>query len=60
MGRYKYRYTGWEEFKNYAADMGSGTVIHRASFIKNGSGIQKLVWGIHIHIYTLTDSKEIT
>jgi hypothetical protein len=28
----------------YAVQMGSGTVIYIPSFIKIGSGIQKLVW----------------
>jgi hypothetical protein len=36
----------WEEqiayFMKYAAEMGSGAMIHIRSFIKIGSGIQKL------------------
>jgi hypothetical protein len=39
----------------YAAEMGSGTTIYIPSFIKIGSGIQKLIWGIHRH----TDSIKI-
>jgi hypothetical protein len=39
----------------YAVDMGSVSIIYIPSFIKIGSGIQKLIWGIHIH----TDRKEI-
>jgi hypothetical protein len=31
----------------YAAEMGSGAVIYMPSFIKIGSGIQKLIEGIH-------------
>jgi hypothetical protein len=29
--------------------MGSGAVIYVPSFIKIGSGIQKLIWGTHTH-----------
>jgi hypothetical protein len=36
--------------------MGSGVVIYVPSFIKIGSGIQKLIGGIHRH----TDSKVIS
>jgi hypothetical protein len=39
----------------YAIEMGSGAMIHIPSFIKVGSGIQKLVGGIHRH----TDSMVI-
>jgi hypothetical protein len=38
------------------AQMGSGAVIHIPSFIKNCSGIQKLIRGIRRH----TDSKVIS
>jgi hypothetical protein len=31
----------------YAVEMGSGTMIYIPSFIKIGSGIQKLIRGIH-------------
>jgi hypothetical protein len=31
----------------YAVKMGSGAMIHIPSFIKIGSGIQKLIGGIH-------------
>jgi hypothetical protein len=40
---------------NYAFEMGSGAMIHMPSFIKIGSGIQKLIRGIHRH----TDSMVI-
>jgi hypothetical protein len=33
----------------YAVEMGSAAVIHISSFIKIGSGIQKLIGGIHRH-----------
>jgi hypothetical protein len=33
----------------YSDEMGSGTVIYIPSFIKIGSGIQKLTGGIHRH-----------
>jgi hypothetical protein len=39
----------------YAVEVGSGVMIYIPSFIKIGSGIQKLVGGIHRH----TDSMEI-
>jgi hypothetical protein len=29
----------------YGVEMGSGAVIYVPSFIKTGSGIQKLIWG---------------
>jgi hypothetical protein len=38
--------------------MGSGAVIYVPSFIKIGSGIQKLIGGIHRH--THTDSNVIS
>jgi hypothetical protein len=34
----------------YAVEMGSGTMLYIPSFIKIGSGIQKLIRGIHRHI----------
>jgi hypothetical protein len=34
--------------------MGSGAVIYIPSFIKIGSGIQKLIGGIHRHTHTQT------
>jgi hypothetical protein len=40
---------------NYAVAMGSGAMIYIPSFIKIGSGIQKLLRGIHRH----TDSTVI-
>jgi hypothetical protein len=39
----------------YAVQMGSGAMIYVPSFVKIGSGIQKLVEWIHRH----TDSMEI-
>jgi gentisate 1,2-dioxygenase len=38
---------------NYVFKMGSGAMIH----IKIGSGVQKLMGGIHIQTHTHTDSK---
>jgi hypothetical protein len=34
---------------NYAVEMGSGAMIYIPSFMKIGSGIQKLIGGIHRH-----------
>jgi hypothetical protein len=42
-------------FMKYAVEMGSGAIIYIPSFIKIGSGIQKVMWSIHRH----TDSMEI-
>jgi hypothetical protein len=39
----------------YAVDMASGAMIYIPSFMKSGSGIQKLTGGIHRH----TESLEI-
>jgi hypothetical protein len=39
----------------YAVEMGSGAVIYIPSFIKIGSGVRKLIGGIHRH----TDSMVI-
>jgi hypothetical protein len=33
----------------YAVEMGSGAMMYIPSFIKIGSGIQKLIQGIHRH-----------
>jgi hypothetical protein len=33
----------------YVVELGSGAMIYIPSFIKIGSGIQKLMWGIHRH-----------
>jgi hypothetical protein len=41
---------------NYAIEMGSCAMIYLPSFIETGSGIQKLMGGIHIQ----TDSKVIS
>jgi hypothetical protein len=41
-----------------ATEMGSGAMIYIPSFIKFGSGIQKLVWGIQTQRHT--DRMEIT
>jgi hypothetical protein len=46
VGGYTYRNTDWwEEFFNYAIEIGSGAVIYISSFKKIGSGIQKLIGG---------------
>jgi hypothetical protein len=37
----------------YAVDMGPGTVMYTQSFVKIGSGIQKLMGGIHRHTDSL-------
>jgi hypothetical protein len=42
-------------FMKYAVEMGSGAIIYILSFIKIGSGIQKLIGGIHRY----TDNTEI-
>jgi hypothetical protein len=39
----------------YTVEMGSGAAIYKPSFIKTGSGIQKLIGRIHRH----KDSMEI-
>jgi hypothetical protein len=45
-GGYTYRHTEWwEGFTKYAVDMGSDAMIYIPSFIKIGSGIQKLTKG---------------
>jgi branched-subunit amino acid transport protein len=47
---YTYRYTDWwERFMKYAVEMGSVAIVYIPSFIKSGSSIQKLMWGIHKH-----------
>jgi hypothetical protein len=38
-----------EGFMKYIIEMGSGAMIYIPSFIKIGSGIQKLIGGIHRH-----------
>jgi hypothetical protein len=43
-------------FMKYAVKMSSGAMIYIPSFIKAGSGFQKLMVGIHRH----TDSKVIS
>jgi hypothetical protein len=54
IGGYTYRHRDWwEGFMKYVTDMGSGTMIYILSFIKIGSGIRKLIRGIHRH----TDTK---
>jgi hypothetical protein len=40
--------------------MGSGAVIYVPSFIKIGSGVQKLMGGGGIHRHTHTDSNVIS
>jgi hypothetical protein len=39
----------WKGFVKYVVEMGSSTMIYMPSFIKTGSGIQKLISGIHRH-----------
>jgi uncharacterized RmlC-like cupin family protein len=44
---YTYRHTDWwEGIMEYAAEMSSGAMIYIPSFIKTGSGIQKLIAGV--------------
>jgi hypothetical protein len=43
----------------YAVEMGSGAVIYTPSFIKIGSGIQKLM-GVYTDTHTHTDSNVIS
>jgi hypothetical protein len=38
----------------YAVEMGSDAMIYILSFIKIGSGVQKLIRGIHRHTDTQT------
>jgi hypothetical protein len=45
----------WEGFMKYTNEMGSDVMIDIPSFRKSGSGIQKLIGGIHRH----TESMEI-
>jgi hypothetical protein len=42
----------------YVVEMRSGVMIYIPSFIKIGLGIQKLIMGLHRHIYS-TDSMVI-
>jgi hypothetical protein len=39
----------WEEFVKYALHMDSVSMVYIPSFIKIGSGIQKLIRGLHRH-----------
>jgi hypothetical protein len=39
-------------FMKYAFQMGAGAMIYIPSSIKIGSGIQKLIGGLHRHRYT--------
>jgi hypothetical protein len=43
------RWEGFIYFMKYAVQMASGVMIHIPTFIKIGSGIQKLMKGIHIY-----------
>jgi hypothetical protein len=45
-----------EGFMKYAVEMGSGAIIYTPSFMKIGSGIQRLMGGICRH----TESKVIS
>jgi hypothetical protein len=48
IGEYTYRHTDWSKgFMKYGAEMSSSAVIYVPSFIQIGSGIQKLIGGIH-------------
>jgi hypothetical protein len=50
IGGCTYRHTDWcEGLFNQTVELGSGAVIHVPSFIKIGSGIRKLMGGIHTH-----------
>jgi hypothetical protein len=40
----------------YAVELGSGAMIYIPGFIKIGSGIQKLMGGIHRETYTDTQT----
>jgi hypothetical protein len=48
---------GWERFMKYVVEMGTAAMIYIyiPSFIKTGSGIRKIIRGIHRH----TESMEI-
>jgi hypothetical protein len=47
----KYRQTDWwEGLRKYTVEIGSGAMIYIPNFIKIGSGIQKLMDGVHRHI----------
>jgi hypothetical protein len=54
----------WEEFMEYAVEMGSGAMIYIPSFIKIGQRIQKLVGGInrengdHISLISFLQNRE--
>jgi hypothetical protein len=45
---------------NRAVEMCSGAVIYVPGFIKIGSGVQRLIRGIHRHTHAQTDSKVIS
>jgi hypothetical protein len=45
---------GGEGFMKHADEMGSGGMIHMPSFMKTGSGIRKLIEGIHRHTDKIT------
>jgi hypothetical protein len=56
---YTYRHTdGWKGFMFCVAEMGSGAMIYIPSFIKTGSGIQKVdgVREIQIHTHWVEES----
>jgi hypothetical protein len=53
MLEYTYRHIDcWEGFMKYGAEMGSGAIIYIPNLIKIGSGIRKLIGGIHRHTDT--------
>jgi hypothetical protein len=45
---------------NWAVEMGSGAVIYVPSFIKIGSGLQKITGRLHRQTRTHTDSNVIS
>jgi hypothetical protein len=46
-------------FFNQAVEMDSGAVIYIPSFIKIGSGVQKLIGGIHRHTQTHGQQRDL-
>jgi hypothetical protein len=52
IGGYTYKHTGWwEKLFNWTVEMGSGAVMYVPYFMKIGSGVQKLIRGIHRHTH---------
>jgi hypothetical protein len=44
---------------NWTVEMGLGAVIYAPSFIKIGSGVQKLIGGIHRHTQTHGQQRDL-